>query len=164
MTTDVTDAGGMGLDVDALGNTDPILSIAEEVFSAMIDGEPGLLNPWYGDRPDAVDPMYAWVDVHEAGSGRVLIEAERTTVVELTRALLAMGADEEVTEADMVDGLGEVANVVGGNVKALVPETGVLTLPQVSSERPPSAAEDLVHELALDWRGRLVVLSLWRLP
>lgn len=154
----------MGFDVDVLGNTDPVLSIAEEVFAAMIDGEPGLVRPWDGDRPAADRPLHAWVDVHEAGSGRVLIEAEHATVVEITRALLAMGPDEDVTDEDMVDALGEVANVVGGNVKALVPATGVLTLPQVSAERPPSGPDDLLHEVALDWRGRLVVLSLWRLP
>lgn len=154
----------MGIDMDVFGGTDPILTIAEEVFAAMVDGEPGLVRPWDGARPEPAAPVHAWVDVHEAGSGRVLLETERTTADALTRALLAMADDETVTEADMVDALGEVANVVGGNVKSLVPETGVLTLPVVSAERPETRAEDLLHELALDWRGHLVVLSLWRLP
>ena len=153
----------MGIDTTVFGGTDPIFTIAEEVFAAMVDGEPGVLRPWDGPRPAPLTPVHAWVDVREAGAGRVLLETERTTADELTRALLAMADDEAVTEADMVDALGEVANVVGGNVKSLVPETGVLTLPIVSTERPATPAEDLLHELALDWRGRVVVLSLWRL-
>ncbi len=38
-----------------------------------------------------------------------------------------------VTEAQIHDALGEVANVAGGNFKALVPEPSVLSLPRVET-------------------------------
>lgn len=152
------------IDLEAFAGADPILVIAEEVFAAMVDGEPGLLRPWDGERPDLDRPRYAWVDVHGPTSGRVLLETDGGTAESLTRALLAMGDDEPVEPADLVDALGEVANVVGGNVKSLVPEHSDLSLPTVSADRPSTDPTTLLHELALDWQGRLLVLSLWRLP
>ncbi len=39
----------------------------------------------------------------------------------------------------------------------------MLTLPEVTKERPTTEG-GLLHTLSLDWRGRLLVLSLWMLP
>ena len=151
------------IDLSFFAGIDPIFTIADEVFSAMIDGEPGLLTEWVGDVPVIADAMHAWVDVDGVAPGRVLLSTERDTALQITRALLAMEPDEQVGDADFVDALGEVADVVGGNVKALVPDPGALTLPQVTHERPPTSPENLLHELALAWRGRLLVISLWSL-
>jgi CheY-specific phosphatase CheX len=149
---------------DAFGGADPVLAIAEEVFAAMIDGEPGVLRPWAGPLPDPLEPMYAWVDVGGPMPGRVLLGTDRYTATLLTRALLAMGEDEPVGDEDFSDALGEVANVVGGNVKSLVPEAGALTLPTVTHEAPPRDPSALLYELPLAWRGRAIVVSLWQLP
>ncbi|KGM13836.1 hypothetical protein N869_09050 [Cellulomonas bogoriensis 69B4 = DSM 16987] len=153
----------MDIDIQAFAGADPILAIAEEVFTAMIDGEPGHVLPALS-APELGDPMHAWVDVQGTTSGRVLLSTERATADDLARALLGMEPDEEVSTEDFVDALGEVANVVGGNVKALVPDPGVLTLPQVTQERPPTQDGSQIYELNLDWRGRAVVISLWKLP
>jgi hypothetical protein len=152
------------IDIDVFQGTDPIWTIAEEVFTAMIDGEPGYLRLWDGPVPTLADERYAWVDVHGAQAGRILLTSELPTVEHLTRALLGMDEAEAVSDADLVDALGEVANVVGGNVKALVPDPGVLTLPEVTHERPSTEGQDLLYELALDWRGRILLISLWKLP
>lgn len=149
---------------DAYPDSDPVLTIAEEVFTAMIDGEPDHLRLWGGPLPDPVEPMYAWVDVAGPVPGRVLIGTDRHTATLITQALLAMGPDDPVGDEDFRDALGEVANVVGGNVKSLVPESGRLTLPEVTHERPSSEGCTLLHELALSWRGRAIVISLWQLP
>ena len=80
----------------------------------------------------------------------------------LTRALLAVPDDEAVSEADFVDAVGEIANVVGGNVKALVPDPGPLTLPQVAPA-PPGDGATLLHRAQLVWRGHPLAISLWSL-
>ncbi|MBX9245148.1 chemotaxis protein CheX [Actinotalea ferrariae] len=152
------------IDISAFHGTDPVLAIAEEVFTAMIDGEPGLVRPWTGDVPPLADEMHAWVDVHGPFPGRVLVSTEAGTAQDLARALLGMGADEAVSDEDLVDALGEVANVVGGNVKALVADPHALGLPVVDRARPATRPEDLLHSLPLDWRGRLVEVGLWTLP
>lgn len=156
----------MSIDIDlsVFEGADPIHAIAEDVFAAMIDGEPGRLGIWPGVAPELVDPVHAWVDVDGATSGRVLLSTEHPVAEALTRALLSMDAEEPVEHADMVDAFGEVANVVGGNVKALVPDAGALSLPQVGAERPSTGSGALLHELSLEWRGRPLVISLWSMP
>lgn len=143
---------------------DQVYAIAEEVFAAMIDGEPGYLRPWEGDVPVPAEPLVAWVDVHGELAGRAAVTTDVPTAHELTRALLGMGADEPVGPEDLVDAFGEVANVVGGNVKALLPSQGTLSLPQVAPELPVVPGTSLTHELRLDWRGRPVVVVVWLFP
>lgn len=152
------------IDMASFAGSDPILTIAAEVFTAMIDPEPETLREWYGPAPDFGDPTYAWVDVGGEMPGRVLLTTERATATRITRGLLGLGEDEPVLDADFVDAIGEVANVLGGNVKSLVPDPGVLTLPQVSHTAPDGPVRDLVHEIALDWRGDRLVIGVWSLP
>ncbi len=152
------------IDLAAFTGTDPIISIAEEVFSAMIDPEPGALRPWAGPVPAVADPIHAWVDLGGEMPGRVLLTTARVTAARIASRLLDLGPDELVEEADFVDAFGEVANVLGGNVKSLVADPGALTLPRVSSLSPEDTARDLVHEVTLDWRGDLLVIALWSLP
>lgn len=145
---------------DVVSLADPVWTITEDVFSAMIDGEPGHVARTDGPAPALAEPLHAWVDVEGGVRGRVLVSAEAPTARELARCLLGMGEDEEVVDDDVVDALGEVANVVGGNVKSLVPHADVLTLtlPQVAPEPPAATGWRVTHELVLDWRGRAVVL------
>lgn len=142
--------------------TDPVWSITEEVFTAMVDREPGHLLPAAAPSPGFADPLHAWVDVHGSFRARVLLVTEAPTAGEIARALLDMPDDEPVTTGDVADALGEVANVVGGNVKSLVPDTDGLrlSLPEVSAQAPDTDGLRLVHELALEWRGRGLVLRL----
>ncbi|RMI12592.1 chemotaxis protein CheX [Cellulomonas triticagri] len=140
---------------------DQVYAIAEEVFSAMIDGEPGYLRPWDGELPVAAEPLVAWVDVHGELAGRAAVTTDLETAHELTRALLGMGADEPVGPEDLNDAFGEVANVVGGNVKALLPTQGSLSLPVVATVLPEVPGTSLTHELRLDWRGRSIVVVVW---
>lgn len=144
-------------------STDPILGIIEEVFTALIDGEPGYVRPWEGGTRDLTDPVSAWVEVHGLTNSRVILTSEHTTATSITRSLLAMGDNEEVGTEDFCDALGEVANVVGGNVKSLLPESGALTLPVVAGDAPDVTGSALLYELALDWRGHLLVIGLWSL-
>lgn len=138
---------------------DDVYAIAEELFAAMVDGEAGTLAPWYGDAPAWRDPVVAWVDLHGGWAGRAAVATERTTADDLARALLQMTPDETVGDDDLQDAFGEVANVVGGNVKALLPTQGSLGLPQVAAADPGLPGSVLVTEVVLDWRGRALVLT-----
>ncbi|MBO9570350.1 MULTISPECIES: chemotaxis protein CheX [Cellulomonas] len=137
---------------------DDVYAIAEELFTAMVDGESGTVSQWFGDVPAWQVPVVAWVDLHGGWAGRASVTTERATADDLARALLQMGADEPVLEEDLHDAFGEVANVVGGNVKALLPTQGTLGLPQVADHDPGLPGSVLVTEVVLDWRGRPLVL------
>lgn len=141
-----------------------VVSIATDVFTAMIDGEPGHVMPWLSGEPEFADPRYTWVDVHGDTVTRVLLTTGRETGEGITRALLALPEGSDVDDADLVDAAGELVNVVGGNVKSLVVDGGALTLPEVAHEAPAVAGASLIFESVMSWRGAPVSVSLWTLP
>lgn len=149
----------MSLDV---GIVDSVATIADDFFTAMITGEPGsvyVVEPGTHEMPEAI---HAWVDVEGGFTARALLTTEPSTADEIARALLGLSAGEEVTDADLVDAFGEMANVVGGNIKSLLPEQGRLTMPEVALVAPEVESEPLTV-VELDWRGRGLVISLWKL-
>jgi len=94
------------------------------------------------------------VSVTGAWHGMIAVDLAQDAAVALTRAMLAMEDDEEPAAEDLVDAVGEVANMVGGNVKALVPGPSGLSLPVVG-QSPLAAPSDLAPSLCLDltWNG-----------
>jgi hypothetical protein len=109
--------------------------------------------------PLPVDALSAWVLVVGPWSGCVVVTTAPEAAMELTRAVLRAEDDEELGTADVADALGEVANVIGGNVKSLLPEPSVLGLPQVGLGID-SPTGDVVLQVDLCWRGQPICLSL----
>ena len=142
-------------------DTVAVTAIAAEVFDAMIDRESGLLTPASGTSMTVTDPLYAWVDLGTVPASRLQLRTDVGTADDLTRAFLSMGEAEPVAEADVVDAFGEIANVFGGNIKALLPEHVDLTLPEVSRQSPSGDRAVLLNETRLAWRGRPLVISLY---
>lgn len=140
---------------------DEVYAIAGDVFSAMVDGEDGTLALWPEGVPFDAHDVVAWVDVYGPWTGRASLETSSVTAADLTRALLRIPAGEPVTEDDLVDALGEVANVVGGNVKSLLPDHGTLGLPRVGGTLPTDGPTHPVQRVPLGWRGRSLVLTVW---
>ncbi len=140
---------------------DQVHSIAQEVFAAMVDGDLGLLLPWQGVLPELSDPVVAWVDLRGEWSGRAVLVTEHATAEDLARALLDLPDSEDVSREDLEDAFGEIANVVGGNLKSLLPNPGSLGLPQVGAQIPPLAGAVRTQHLPLSWRGRLLVVDVW---
>ncbi len=143
---------------------DQVYAIAADVFAAMIDGDEGLLMPWDGELPPFADPLVAWVDLHGEWVGRAALTTETGTAHDLARALLGMAAHETVEAADLVDAFGEIANVVGGNVKSLLPTQGVLSLPRVAPVAPLLPGALLATDLRLAWRGVPIAVAVWLVP
>jgi chemotaxis protein CheX len=148
---------------EPLSDVDPVLTIAQDLFTTMIDGEPGYLSPWLADDPDFDDPRYAWVEVAGPVVTRVMLTTGRATGEHLTRALLAMDEAEAVSDADFADAVGELANVVGGNVKSLVTNPGALTLPVVTHEHPAMGSATCLLNTYFGWKGAPLGVGLWAL-
>ena len=85
-----------------------------------------------------------------------LLDSSRATAEELSRCLLKEHAPPVLDAEDIEDGLGELANVVGGNVKAVLPGPSVLGLPEVGSA--PAAGSDACR-VDLLWRGQSLTIS-----
>jgi len=152
---------------------DQVAGIAQELFAAMVDGGAGGLTRWNGPAPRLRDPLHAWVDTDGRSSGgtpsspapaplRTAVSAGGQTCWALARALLASSGGAPLTARDVGDALGELANIIGGGVKSLMPGTGALTPPRVGPE-PPAAGGEPALEVGLEWHGDPIVVSLWGL-
>lgn len=143
---------------------DQLESIVADVFAAMVDGEPGRLAPWPSDEPLwwRSPPLVGSVDLRgPAWSCSVRIVASRGTVRALARALLRLDLTARVADDDAADALGELLNIVAGNVKAVLPQCDTLGLPGVR-RRAPVPGGPCLARLRVSWRGRPLVVTVRR--
>ena len=141
--------------ITALMDEATVEAIANEAWTALV-GEDELLVPVPGDLP--ADTVSAWVDVVGPWTGSVVLTTGRQTAADLTRSLLGEAAPELLDHEDVADAFGEIANVVGGNVKAALPGPSTLGLPQVG-EAPGVRNPEDVCRLEVLWRGQPLVVS-----
>jgi chemotaxis protein CheX len=138
---------------------DDLRVIAEQVWSSYLDTDgssPLLPVPPENGQIDVT----ASVSVTGAWRGHVLVSCSDAASRNAAAALLGIELDE-VTDDDVADALGELANIIGGNVKSLLPEPCALSLPHVhvegSSGRYPAATE--VATLNGTWLDESVTVS-----
>jgi chemotaxis protein CheX len=132
-----------------------IQSIAEDAWTALV-GLDEYLVALPGELPD--DVLSSWVDVVGPWTGSVVLTTGRQTAAELTRALLGDHAPELLEHEDVADAFGEIANVVGGNVKAALPGPSGLSLPDVGIAPAVRNPEDVCRVDVL-WRGEPLTIS-----
>jgi chemotaxis protein CheX len=132
-----------------------IESIAGEAWIALV-GMDEILVPLPGELP--ADVLSSWVDIVGPWTGSVVLTTGRETAAELTRALLGESAPPELEDEDVSDAFGEIANVVGGNVKAALPGPSALSLPDVGDAPAVRNPADLCRVDVL-WRGRPLSIS-----
>jgi chemotaxis protein CheX len=132
-----------------------IQSIAEDAWISLV-GEEEVLVPLPGELP--ADTLSSWVDVVGPWTGSVVLTTGRRTAEELTRALLRESASAVLDEEDVIDAFGEIANVVGGSVKAALPGQSALSLPSVGTAPDIRNAAD-VCRVDLLWRGEAITIS-----
>jgi chemotaxis protein CheX len=132
-----------------------IQSIAEDTWISLV-GEDEILVPLPGELPG--DVVSSWVDVVGPWTGTVVLTTGRETAADLTRALLGEHAPTELEDEDIVDAFGEIANVVGGNVKAALPGPSALSLPDVGAA---PAVRNPADQCRIDvlWRGEPLSIS-----
>jgi chemotaxis protein CheX len=109
-----------------------LASIVESVFAAMMD-----LHPVECPTPWLPNNSRLSAAVHLAGDwcGAVLLECDRRQACHFAARFLAMGAppgDPPATVDDVVrDVLGELANMIGGNLKCVLTRGTRLSMPCV---------------------------------
>jgi len=146
--------------IPALLDEATVQAIADEAWFALV-GEEELLVPLPGELP--ADPVSSWVDVVGPWTGSVVLTTGRDTAVDLTRALLGGAVPEPLEDEDVTDAFGEIANVVGGNVKAALPGPSSLGLPEVGDGPSVRNPADVVRIDVL-WRGHPVSISVQGAP
>ncbi len=145
----------MSAPVTELLDSATVEGIAQETWLALV-GEDELLVPAPAPRHAAT--VSSWVEVVGPWTGSVVLSCPPDTAADLTRALLRDQAPAALDTEDVEDALGELANVLGGNVKALLPGPSALGLPEVGT--PPAPVSDVdTCRVELAWRGQPVTVS-----
>jgi chemotaxis protein CheX len=132
-----------------------VQGIVDETWLSLL-GVEEVLVPAPAQLP--ADVLSAWVQISGPWSGAVVLTCGRSTAEELSRTLLHEPDTASLDDEDIADALGELANVVGGNVKALLPAPSVLGLPEVGSAPPVGSPADTCG-VAVLWRDRPLIVS-----
>jgi chemotaxis protein CheX len=86
----------------------------------------------------ARESMFAWVNITGGWDGSVIIGCSQALAQRAAGVMFDV-APADATPSDVIDAVGELANVLGGNVKGLVPGPSVLSIPTVSRGQGPGA-------------------------
>jgi chemotaxis protein CheX len=145
-----------------------VQAVAEQVWSSFLGGEDPLL-PRVGDVDLGEGASWsAAVSISGGWEGTVTVELTAATAETLAGTML--GIEGPLDDDDVADAVGELANMIGGNIKGLMPGPSVLTLPVVASGRggrpttPRDASPRTIVEVSrLDalWRGDPVQVTVY---
>ena len=140
-------------------STESLEEILQEVWSAYL----AALEP-EAPRPDErVHELTVTVAVRGAWNGYVELTFPQPAARLAAAAMLLFGADE-LSDRDVQDAIGELVNIVGGNVKSLLPSPTRLSLPAVTTRLEHDGDEGLrlLAEVAYGPSDTPVVARVWR--
>ena len=151
------------MSVDVVVNVNDLAEMVEQVWMSYLDpeGTSPLVRTGDDRQPSEV---HSSVSISGSWTGHVVYASSIAAARRAAAAFLAMDA-ADVSPEDLSDVLGELANIVGGNVKALLPSGCFLSLPQVvlapeSATKYPNA--ERVSGLYGLWEGEPVSISMWQ--
>jgi len=144
-------------------NQEQLVEIAQTVWSSFLGM--GLIE-MATDKSSATDEGHsASATVHISGSwnGSVILSCNTSLARRAAAAMFEMD-DDEVGDSELSDAFGELANIIGGNLKCLLPEPSQLSLPTVSMGAVhvvtvPGAA--LLEHVELDCDGDQLRIAVW---
>jgi chemotaxis protein CheX len=95
-------------------------------------------------------------------TGVLMVECDPAVALKLSCALLGLD-DGAASEGDIADTLGEIANVIGGNLKNVLPTPTVMSLPVVARSMSPSRVKDAVEvcSVAFSWDDSSIRVIVW---
>lgn len=135
-----------------------LLAITEQIWASYLDLDGA--SPFVRLSPAAPSAdVCASVSVTGAWRGHIVVTCSMGAARNVAGALLGIDL-EDVTPEDVSDAVGELANIIGGNVKSLMPEPSALSLPVVLVDGNvgwPSAIE--VGHLAGEWLGEPIAVQ-----
>jgi chemotaxis protein CheX len=141
--------------ISELLDVETVQSIADEVWPSLVgDGEAFVPVPV---APPA-EVVSAWVTISGPWNGAVVVTCAPATAAALTECVLMTRPPTVVDDEDVADALGELANVLGGNIKSVLPGPSALGLPQIG-QAPATGRLDDVRSLVGQWRGQYLTIT-----
>lgn len=136
-----------------------VQAIVEQVWSSFLgETEPLLPQSLPTGTPFGAEEAWsAAITISGGWSGLVTVELAEKVAFTLTSEMLGFA---EVEDGDVADAVGELVNMVGGNIKSLMPGPSTLSLPVVAAGRAAHAS-DAVEVARFDglWTGLPVRVS-----
>ncbi|MCZ2837894.1 chemotaxis protein CheX [Modestobacter sp. VKM Ac-2985] len=141
--------------ITALLDPETVQSIADEIWPTLVgDGEAFVPVPV---APPA-EVVSAWVTITGPWNGAVVLTCAPATAGALAESVLMTRPPTVVDDEDVADALGELANVLGGNIKSVLPGPSSLGLPQIGSA-PATGRLDDVCRVNGQWRGQSLTIT-----
>lgn len=138
-------------------SSDEVWSIVTEVWESML-GTPVIR----ADHAFNLDEAFtAAIRIHGDCEGLVTFACPEPAAREIAQVMLALDDGAELSEDDVEDALGEVANVIGGQVKSLCPGDNQLGLPDVTRGMVLPQAKPCCR-VGLEWAGHVARIGVWR--
>lgn len=140
-------------------SADDLEVITREVWTSFLDGDPaGLL---LAGGTDGGERITGCVHLSGAYTGSIMLSCSASAARHAAAALFAIEPGD-VAQTEIVDAIGELANMVGGNVKSMLPGPSALSLPAVVQGHLSVPGAQVVREVHLSWRNEPLAVSLWQ--
>jgi chemotaxis protein CheX len=146
--------------IDFAPTEEELATFVHDVWTSFIGDTPEPLpGPAQAAAVCGPDMVAAAVSITGSWQGHVVVQVSAAAASALAAAFLGLEDAAEAEPADVEDALGELVNMVGGNVKSLVPASSALSLPLVI--RGVSSAPDTktVCSTAVLWRDEPIVVT-----
>lgn len=111
-------------------DSDGVQQIVEEIWQSMLGLD---IEPADVPEDDGGREVCAAVQITGGWQGAFIIECPEASATAFAVAMLGYEDGEEPSEPEIHDVVGELANMAGGNLKAIVGEESRLSLPTVAS-------------------------------
>ncbi|HVC26174.1 MAG TPA: chemotaxis protein CheX [Acidimicrobiales bacterium] len=141
-----------------LVSSETIAEITQTFWGAYLP-DAGDLTP--GSHLPAVEDVRGRVDIDGAWSGCVEVSCSIAVAREVASVMFGTPASD-IAEADVRDAVGELVNVVGGNIKSILPAPTSLSVPILDDASEWRFAAELQSEVLLAWADEPIVVRVWR--
>jgi chemotaxis protein CheX len=139
---------------------DVVTEITSSVWSAFMSEGDDIVS--LAVRPSD-DSLTGTVSI--SGQWNGLVSLTCSSVAATRAAALMFDAElEKVTQADVRDAVGELVNIVGGNLKGMLPSPTGLSLPSVTHgavQVDTGVEADLLVDVQLSWMDEPVRVAIW---
>ena len=144
-------------------SADVIVEMTRDIWTALLSDEGGLTPgyPLHGDANPSHE-MSATIEISGDWNGTCCLTCSESAARHAACVMFDM-ADDELTDAEISDAIGELINVVGGNIKGILSGNTELSLPTVhpqGSFNVPGHLE-LGYKVTFTWLDEPVIVTVW---
>jgi chemotaxis protein CheX len=142
---------------------DQIIEIADSVWSSFLGMTLRKIDASESSTAGQQHSAIATVHISGSWNGSVILSCSTTLARRAAAAMFQIG-EEDIEDGEVADAFGELVNMIGGNLKCLLPEPSQLSLPTVSQGSAqvvtvPGAG--LLEQVELDVDGDRLHIAIW---